>query len=74
MIRSVHPALLAVAAAPCLAGLLFAYAPSPSLPTTALLAQDGVSAASQAEVTEILDERLQAIQSFDAAAIWTEAS
>ncbi|QDV06692.1 putative CtpA-like serine protease [Planctomycetes bacterium Poly30] len=81
MIRRVHPALLATAAIPCLAGLLAAstspISTSASVPfLTGLPAyQDGAaSAASSQEVTDILDERLTAIQGMDAAAIWSEAS
>ncbi len=88
MIRSVHPALLAAAAAPCLVGILAA-ATSSKAPIGSLLGspagqmsslistsiQDGAtSQASKQEVTEILDERLGAIQTMTAAELWTEAS
>lgn len=79
MIRSVHPALLATAAAPCLVGILAALplaSPAGAPPTTPrAIAQDGASAlASKQEVTEILDERLGAIKTMSASELWREAS
>ncbi len=82
MIRSVHPALLAAAAAPCLVGILAASSASlvplevraTASPVTPAVQDGEGSLASKQEVTEILDERLGAIQRMNAAELWTEAS